>query len=225
MPHLQRALRVHTYVAESDLRRSELAEAVEHLTVGMILVTAGARVLFMNRAARQMLESRDALLVDGSGLRACRSRETATLRALIGAAAQTTAHKGSHPGDVFRIARPNGRPALEILVSPISTRETWCFAERAVAAVYVTDPAQTPERPEVVLSRLHGLTPAEAKVAALIARGRSGRQAADELEVSYNTLKTHLKRIFAKTGTRSQGELIRLLVAGAGQVNSLTDEP
>jgi DNA-binding CsgD family transcriptional regulator len=225
MPHLQRALRVHTHVAESDLRRRELAEAVEHLTVGMILVTAGARVLFMNRAARRIVESRDALFVDGTGLRACRTHETATLRGLIGAAAQTTAHRGLHPGGVFHVGRPNGRPALEVLVSPISTGETWCFAERAVAAVYVTDPAQIPARQEAVLSRLHGLTPAEAKVAALIARGSSARQAADDLGLSYNTLKTHLKRIFEKTGTRSQGELIRLLVAGAGQVSALAEEP
>jgi DNA-binding CsgD family transcriptional regulator len=220
MPHLQRALRVHTCMAESDLRRRELAEAVEHLTVGMILVTANARVPFMNHAARCMVAIRDGLIVDGTDLRACRSGETATLRALIGAAAQTTAHKGLHPGDVFRIARPNRRPALEILVSPISAGQTWSLAERAVAAVYITDPAQIPDRPTAVLSRLHGLTPSEAKVAALIARGRSGRQAADELGLSYNTLKTHLKRIFAKTGTRSQGELIRLLVSGAGQANS-----
>jgi DNA-binding CsgD family transcriptional regulator/PAS domain-containing protein len=220
MPHMQRAMRVHMHMAESDLRQREFTDALEHMTVGVILVTARARVVFMNRAARSIVARRDALLVDRTGLRALRSRETATLRALIGAAAQTTAHKGMHPGGEFRVARPNGRGALEIVVSPVSTKDTWSLGERAVAAVYVTDPGQVPQRPEAAMSRLYGLTPAEAKVAVLIVGGNSGRQAADELRLSYNTVKTHLKRIFVKTGTKGQGELIRLIVAGAGRVNS-----
>jgi DNA-binding CsgD family transcriptional regulator len=71
---------------------------------------------------------------------------------------------------------------------------------------------------------MYGLTPAEAKVAALIARGLSGRRAADQLEVSYNTLKTHLKRVFVKTGTNNQGSLIRLIVTRAGQVHFPADD-
>jgi DNA-binding CsgD family transcriptional regulator len=225
MPHMQRAMRVHMHMAESDLRQREFADAIEHMTVGVILVTASARVLFMNRAAHSIVSRRDALLVDVTGLRALRSRETATLRAFIAAAADTTAHRGTHSGGVFRLARPRGQSALEIVVSPVSTGESWCFGERAVAAVYVTDPSQLPQRPEAVIAVLYGLTPAEAKVTALIVRGNSGRQAADKLKVSYNTLKTHLKRIFAKTGTKSQGALIRLIVAGAGHVNFSADGP
>jgi DNA-binding CsgD family transcriptional regulator len=175
----------------------------------------------MNRAARSIVDRRDALLVDRTGLRALRSRETATLRALIGSAAQTTAHEGRHPGGEFLVARPNGRAALEIVVSPVSTGDTWFLGERAVAAVYVTDPGQFPKRPEAAMSRLYGLTQAEAKVAALIVGGNSGRQAADKLRLSYNTIKTHLKRIYAKTGTKGQGELIRLIVAGAGRVANM----
>jgi DNA-binding CsgD family transcriptional regulator len=95
------------------------------------------------------------------------------------------------------------------------------LGERAVAAIYVTDPEQVSERPEVVLIRLYGLTPAEAKVAALIVRGMSARQAAEGLAISYNTVKSHLKRVFAKTGTKRQGDLIRLIVGRAAQTGSI----
>jgi DNA-binding CsgD family transcriptional regulator/PAS domain-containing protein len=219
MPHLQRALRIHHQLAESDLRRNELTTALENLSAGVLLVTADAKVLFMNRAARQICEARDAVYVDTTGLRACRSTDTATLRAFVGTAAQTSAGEGIRPGGMINIARPSGHPALEVMVSPVSTGATWCFTQRAAAAVYLTDPLRIAARPEAVLARLHGFTPAEARVGALIARGRSGKQAAEELGLSYNTLKTHLKRLFAKTGTRGQRELIRVLLAGAGQVN------
>jgi DNA-binding CsgD family transcriptional regulator len=225
MPHMQRALRVHTHMADSDLRQRELTDALEHMTVGVIMVTKGARVLFMNRTARSMVSRRDGLQVDATGLRALRLRDTATLRAHIGGAADRTAGRGTLAGGVFRLPRPLGRAALEIVVSPISAGHTWCSGEPAVAAVYITDPSQIPQRPEAAMSRMYGLTPAEAKVAALIARGLSGRQVADKLKVSYNTLKTHLKRVFVKTGTSNQGTLIRLIVGGAGQVNFHADSP
>ncbi len=220
MPHLKRALEVHSRLAEADLRRCELTEALDRVTVGIMLVDVGAHVLFMNRTARCLVEARDGLFIDGTGLRAAHPRETSALRALIGAASQTSARRSAHPGGSFRIARQTGLPTLEVTVSPVSVGQisSLRLTARAVAAVYVTDPAQIPERPEATLVRLHGLTPAEAKVALLIARGRSGRQAAEALGVSYNTLKTHLKRLFAKTGTRSQAELMRLIVLGAGQV-------
>jgi DNA-binding CsgD family transcriptional regulator/PAS domain-containing protein len=225
MPHLQRALRVHTHMADSDLRQRELTDALEHMTVGVIMVTKSARVLFMNRTARSIVSRRDGLHVDATGLRALRLCDTATLRAHIAGAAERTAGRGTLAGGEFRLPRPFGRAALEIVVSPISVEQTWCSGEQAVAAVYITDPGQIPQRPEAIMSRIYGLTPAEAKVAALIARGLTGRQAADKLEVSHNTLKTHLKRVFAKTETNNQGALIRLLVAGAGRVDLPADGP
>ena len=225
MPHMQRALRVHTHMADSDLRQRELTDALEHMTVGVIMVTKSTRVLFMNRSARSIVSRRDGLQVDATGLRALRLRDTATLRAHIAGAAERTAGRGTLAGGEFRLPRPLGRAALEIVVSPISAGQTWCSGEQAVAAVYITDPGQIPQRPEAILSRIYGLTPAEAKVAASIARGLTGRQAADKLAVSYNTLKTHLKRVFVKTGTNNQGALIRLIVAGAGHVNLPAEGP
>jgi len=225
MPHMERALRVYTHMAESDLRQRELTDALEHMSVGVMLVTKGARVVYMNRAARSMVNRRDGLQVDATGLRALRLRDTATLRAHIAGAAQRTAGRGTPTGGVLRLPRPFGRAAFEIIVSPISAGHSWCSSEPAVAAVYITDPGQIPLRPEAAIARMYGLTPAEAKVAATIARGLSGRQAAEKLEVSYNTLKTHLKRIFVKTGTKNQAALIRLMVAGAGQVDFPGDGP
>jgi DNA-binding CsgD family transcriptional regulator len=119
----------------------------------------------------------------------------------------------------LRITRPNGRIALDVVVSPLATGETWRFADRAVAAVYISDPAQNEEVSERMLVRLHRLTRAEAKVAALIASGASGRKVAQRLNVSYNTVKTHLKHIYGKTSTRGQGELIRLFMRSKSPLN------
>jgi len=221
MPHMQRALKIHMHVAASDLRQRELAEAMEPLAVGVILVSKDARVIFANASAQRLLKQRDGLMTDRNGLRAIQSREAAALRALIACTATEGGRVHPQSGGGLNVTRANGLRALQVLVSPIRPLQSAHLGERAVAAIYVTDPEAMPEKPEVVFARLYNLTAAEAKVAAIIVRGRSGRQAAQELNVSYNTIKSHLKRIFAKTGTARQGDLIRLIVGRAARMGSI----
>ncbi len=53
------------------------------------------------------------------------------------------------------------------------------------------------------------LTPREADVLRLIAAGQSNREIARSLYVSEATVKTHVNRIFAKTGSRDRAQAIR----------------
>ena len=41
---------------------------------------------------------------------------------------------------------------------------------------------------------------------------RTISEVADELEITLNTARTHLKQVFEKTGTKRQAELVRLLL-------------
>jgi DNA-binding CsgD family transcriptional regulator len=65
-------------------------------------------------------------------------------------------------------------------------------------------------RPDV-LAHAFGLTPAEAKLAAIIARGESPEQAAEQLGIARETARNQLKSVFAKTDTHRQTELVALL--------------
>jgi DNA-binding CsgD family transcriptional regulator len=56
-----------------------------------------------------------------------------------------------------------------------------------------------------------GLTQREAQIAMLLAEGLSLPAIAERLHLGLGTLRNHLKSIFAKTGTRRQGELVALL--------------
>lgn len=62
-----------------------------------------------------------------------------------------------------------------------------------------------------LLARIFGLTPAEARLAAVIAGGLSPEQAAEGLGISTVTARNQLRAIFAKTDTHRQGELVALL--------------
>jgi len=53
------------------------------------------------------------------------------------------------------------------------------------------------------------LTPREAEVLTLIARGRSNTEIAGELFVSAATVKTHINNLFAKIGVRDRAQAVR----------------
>jgi DNA-binding CsgD family transcriptional regulator len=59
--------------------------------------------------------------------------------------------------------------------------------------------------------RAEGLTPAERRVAKLVAEGRTNRQVAEALFLGERTVASHLTHIYAKLGIRSRTELARRL--------------
>lgn len=65
------------------------------------------------------------------------------------------------------------------------------------------------------LAAMFGLTPAEARIASALAGGDDLAAIAASLHLSVWTVRSQLKSIFAKTGTRRQAELVRLLVGVA----------
>ncbi|HXF47297.1 MAG TPA: LuxR C-terminal-related transcriptional regulator [Burkholderiaceae bacterium] len=77
------------------------------------------------------------------------------------------------------------------------------------AAVVLVDPPPA-WVPTPALSCLFGLTPAEARVLALLLQSQSPREIAAALQIATTTVRSHLKALYAKTGTRRQAELIAL---------------
>jgi len=66
--------------------------------------------------------------------------------------------------------------------------------------------------PAAILAKTFRLTPAEAKLASVIARGASPEIAAEELKISRETARNQLKSVFAKTDTHRQSELVALIL-------------
>ena len=66
--------------------------------------------------------------------------------------------------------------------------------------------------PAAILAKAFHLTPSEAKLACIIARGAPPDTAARELKISRETARNQLKSVFAKTDTHRQSELVALLL-------------
>ncbi len=189
---------------------------LDALPQGVVLLSGASRVLGVNRAARRILASGDGLGVQAGVLRAADGAECRDLHDLVasqGAANGSAPAKGG--GEARRVSRPSGARPLELWVQPVGPNPP---EPGARVALFVTDPEETIELPASRLRSLYGFTPTEARVAAKIAGGLSPESVGAAIGVQANTVRMHLKRIFAKTGTRRQSELVRLLLSGPARL-------
>jgi len=192
---------------------TDLTEELERLTLGVLVVSSDARVLGMNSTASRLAAEGRGLSVGPEGIRAPCSDDTIVLRRLVAAASRNGARTGLYSGGILRLSSAGGRPAFEVLVAPFRAVNSAGLPRQGAAVIYIIDTTIASGAGGSGFAQVHGLTPAETKVASLIARGHNGRQAAEQLGVSYNTIKTHLRQIFAKTGASRQGGLIRLMMS------------
>jgi DNA-binding CsgD family transcriptional regulator len=195
-PHLKRAFQVQRRLAASWQRN----EALDRLRDGVVLVDRGARVLFANAAAEDLLKDKDGLRTDRGLLTAPFAAQTAALRALI-----------AGQGGSLSLPRPRRAP-LGIVVVPMRGEASWLIRDQPAALVFLADADGDAAPPDQRLQAMFGLTRAQAALAREIARGEGLDAAAERLGIARATARTHLADVFAKTGTRRQAELVRLLL-------------
>jgi DNA-binding CsgD family transcriptional regulator/PAS domain-containing protein len=212
MPHLQRALEIHRRLADSQALADGSATALDLLAHGVLLLDTAGRIMFANRRAEEILRARDGLMVHDKELFGARVSDTTTLRASIAAAVATSRGEGIGAGGLALIGRPSGRSPLRVLVSPLAQRHPLMGSAAAAACVFITDPEQSPVPAAVHLQRAFHLSAAETRVAAGLLDGESIERLSDRLCISRNTARTHLRRLFQKTDTARQADLIRVLL-------------
>jgi DNA-binding CsgD family transcriptional regulator len=199
-----------------DVRESGQQAALallDLLPLGIVLFGAGRQILAANRSARETLERGDGLALGPDGLRTSQREMTCELRRLLDAALEAAAADQTGPVGVLALPRPAWPRPLEVVVVPLSASK----AEPA-AAVLLADPEQPARLSFELLHRLYGLTLTETRVASVMAQGRAIAPAAAELGLGIEAVRFHVKRLFAKTGTRRQAELVRVLLGGLAAV-------
>lgn len=108
------------------------------------------------------------------------------------------------------VPRSLTRPAFVAHAVPMRGRGREIFSG-AELLFYLTPVVQQAGPPPEILQALFDLSPAEARVAAMIAAGHSVKAIATQLAVQPNTIRGQLKAVFSKTGTGRQPELVSLL--------------
>jgi DNA-binding CsgD family transcriptional regulator/PAS domain-containing protein len=208
-PHLIRSFRMGRALSGGFGVGRDLAAALDVSPRATFVVDENAAVRLANPAAERLLRLGGGLVVLQGRLTARQTDAAKGLHALIGAA---TARDGPRSGGAMNLPQPDQRFPLALRISPLTGQETPIFGRPRQALVCVTDLELEVRSPEEELRRLFGLTPAEARVATAVLNGLSLREAADAHQVSFNTVRSQLAKVYEKTGVTRQAELVVLMM-------------
>lgn len=211
VPHLARAVEISRQFQSTQL----LAATFSHLPFGVILVDTSMRIKALNTAAEAILLDRDNALLRKSGhLAAADAGSTVALHRLV---AQACSIRGDIipglGGDLLlRRGRRSRAVDLALSVGPLLNPPHELALVGRHAAIFIREmsldlPAGFTEQ----VRALFALSPKEARLAALLASGRTLKQAADDSQIQFSTARSYLENIFRKTGTRQQSHLVALL--------------
>lgn len=209
MPHLRRACLLHKRLGQLRAQQSGVLATLELLPNAVWLFDAHGRLLLANGAGRELNARRDGLWLDGNGRPvASDPGEHLRLRRSIDGAIAAGQSSVDYFEGSLGIGRNSSPVPLQVTVYPLRNE---ALADGAAAAMFITDTTRT-SLPESEVPRLiYGLTRTEARLATHLARGDTLEDYCVANAVTANTARTHLKRVFEKTGTRRQAQLVSLL--------------
>jgi len=209
-PHFRRAVSIAKLLDMQALAADTFESALDRFSTAILLVDEELNIVHSNAAASTILRDQDPVRAQNGRLALPHPQSTSALAEAVRRAALGGLELGQR-GIGIPARRRDGSPAVVHVMPLRTTGRASAMPQRAVAAVFVATATSPPQMPAAALALLHDLTPAETRVLELIAQGKTPAEIASQLGISLSTTRTHLQRVFDKTGTSRQVELVRLV--------------
>jgi DNA-binding CsgD family transcriptional regulator len=200
------AARLHTELRDLAWKSCIARQALDQLAAAVVVTDKDRRVVEINDAAERIMQRGEALTIRAGRLVAPDESGDARIGALIAAAAGTGAVSGGH----MYIARRGLRPGYTVTVAPL--RPDLAFHDAPLAMILIADPEARALTPRD-LAELFGLSPAESRLAAALAAGKTLRESASAFGIQITTARTQLAAILKKVGVSRQSDLLRAFSA------------
>jgi DNA-binding CsgD family transcriptional regulator len=189
--------------------------ALDFLGIGLAVCDASAVVLATNATAEKILNTGDALQISESGELCTTARSAPALGDALKRLEQADGkRRPASRANAFLIPRKSGARAITVLVRDIDA--PLASGSSAQMLIMMLDGTLSVSATSSDLQQLYGFTPSETRLANLLMSGKSLADSCDELGVRLSTGCSHLRKIFKKTKTHRQGELVALLLRSIG---------
>lgn len=193
-----------------DLARALLTQS-DHDANPLILVTSDAEPVYRNPAAERLLDLGAGLRLDGPRLAASSSADQRLLRETIARVAQGyPTDAGASPAVLTLACVPPAHPVVVVVRAAGRLFMSQAGVRRGLVMLSVRGGHAGHDPASCVFARQYELTTAQARVSALVLAGQPLTRIAQSLNVSENTVRSHLRQIFQKTETHGQMELVHL---------------
>lgn len=208
IPHASRALLINKALETKQSENTALSETLDGLNAGVFLLGPGCRLIHSNAIGQRMLAEDDVLRAVGGQLIAREADVNQSLRTAFGSNREIAI--SDRPCAVVLTADDGECYVGYVMPLAAMTRETDRRAVKAVGALFVKKVALNSQSSSDLLARTFKLTPTERRVLVAVIEQGGVREAAQRLGIAETTTKTHLKRVFSKTGASRQADLVKL---------------
>lgn len=209
-PHIRRAVLINDMTDQRNLAACVYRDVMNQLTVGVFVLGHQRKLLFANGAAENLLSEGDKISSVAGHIHAVRHSSAfndAVDRALHAHVTVEVAASG-----VPLIGQHGERAAAYIL--PLNSSNAQAAFGRGRCVVFVSGHTAQSGLASNILRSLFDLTSAEARISLMVAMGHGPQDIANILNIKVNTVRTHLKHIYAKADVADQTGL-------AGCINML----
>lgn len=187
---------------ELKMQKQVAADLLERIPFGVILLDAKRDVVLQNKSAQEILKI---------GTPGRKKRDAAPLD-MIRSALNDGFLARFQSGGCFCLFQPAVSQRMCVFAYRVAPG-SYVGEDKPATALFLTDPARKDASSIPDLMQRYGVTRAEARLAAKLTQNNSIAESARLLGISVNTARNQLKRIFDKTGTRRQIELLNLLLS------------
>jgi DNA-binding CsgD family transcriptional regulator/PAS domain-containing protein len=206
--HMARVIHVLELLDHAQDTKQIFEESADKLPQAIVLIDDARRITFCNAAARTLLLNSKALNDrDGVFSVGRTTHEQGKFESWWNLLVSAVAVDGAQFDDA------DMAPVWQIDVSRLGSTA----AKRGTGRRWMVTLKQRPDAGDTPLAYLQSqfeLTPAEAQVCASLCKNGDAVSTAAILNLSPNTVRSHLKSAFRKTGTKNQVELAIKLVSG-----------
>jgi DNA-binding CsgD family transcriptional regulator len=217
-PHLRRAVMISKVIDLKHGEATSLAQAFDGLRTGVILVDADGRVMHANAAAHMMLNDGRVLRTSNGRLSSGDNKTDTELRTIFAAAAKGDSDIGARGVPLPGAGEALGPHVAHVLPLTVGERRRSAMP-RATAAVFVHKATLEAFSPPEIVAQTFKLTMSELRVLFAIVEIGGVPEVAEVLGVAPTTVRTHLGRVYEKTGVARQADLVKLV---AGFVSPLS---
>lgn len=205
LPHLGRAVDIHARLEAERNAAAVHAAALADLGVGVILLDSAGTIVGTNRLADGLLDRGTAIARDCDRLKV--RGAGAALRRSLAAAGE---------GQVIVAGDAAGEP-LHLLVRP--WRDEQGDGAGPAYIVYLDSPADQAVPRAEALRRRFGFSHAEARMAVLLASGRTLEEAGAAMGLTPASARTYGKRAMARAGAARQVDLVRMVLTSLARLD------
>jgi DNA-binding CsgD family transcriptional regulator len=179
----------------------------------MFLVDADGRIVHANASGQALLDERSVLRAGSGKLAAVAADADRELSQTLALAAGGDVAIGNKGAAVALKARDGEHYVAHALPLTSSERRRAGAGYAATAALFVRKATLEVSSPPETIARLYRLTPTELRVLLAVVEVGGVPEVAEALGMGEATVKTHLHRLFAKTETTRQADLVKLVAA------------